>query len=122
MYTIQSELLANFYHGAFSNTLILPQTIGVTGYYANWDTGKLNKNDKYFCSPYLRALNGTIIFDTTPSADNVVTVSFYDSNFNMLSSVYNKTIVPIPKTLIISAFQNVLIRSTMLKLLATLLH
>lgn len=97
MYTIQSELLANFYHGAFSNTLILPQTIGVTGYYANWDTGKLNKNDKYFCSPYLRALNGTIIFDTTPSADNVVTVSFYDSNFNMLSSVYNKTIVPIPK-------------------------
>lgn len=97
MYTLQRELLANFYHGAFSNTLILPQTIGVTGYYANWDTGKLSPNDKYFCSTYLRALNGTIIFDTTPSSDNICTVTFYDSKFNMLSSVYNKTIVPIPK-------------------------
>lgn len=96
MYTIQSELLSNFYHSAFSNTMILPQTIGVTGYYANWDTGKLSHNDKYFCSPYLRALNGTIICDTTPSDDNVFTVSFYDSNYTLLSSVYNKTIVPIP--------------------------
>jgi hypothetical protein len=97
MYTIQSELLSNFYHGAFSNTMILPQTIGVTGYYANWDTGKLSANNKYFCSPYLRALNGTIICDTTPSTDNVFTVSFYDSNYTLLSSVYNKAIVPIPK-------------------------
>lgn len=97
MYTIQSELLSNFYHGAFSNTMILPQTIGVTGYYANWDTGKLSANNKYFCSPYLRALNGTIICDTTPSDDNVFTVSFYDSNYTLLSSVYNKAIVPIPK-------------------------
>lgn len=97
MYTLQSELLANFYHGAFSNTIILPQTLRVTGYYANWDTGKLSANDKYFCSPYLRALNGTIICNTTPSDDNVFTVSFYDSKFNMLSSVYNKTVVPIPK-------------------------
>lgn len=97
MYTLQSELLANFYHGAFSNTIILPQTIRVTSYYANWDTGKLSANNKYFCSPYLRALNGTIICDTTPSDDNVFTVSFYDSNYTMLSSVYNKTIVPIPK-------------------------
>ena len=97
MYTLQSELLSNFYHGAFSNTMILPQTIRVTGYYANWDTGKLSRNDKYFCSPYLRALNGTIICDTTPSDDNVFTVSFYDSNFTMLSSAYNKKIVPIPK-------------------------
>lgn len=97
MYTLQSELLSNFYHGAFSNTMILPQTIGVTGYYANWDTGKLSVNNKYFCSPYLRALNGTIICDTTPSDDNVFTVSFYDSNYTLLSSVYNKAIVPIPK-------------------------
>ena len=97
MYTLQSELLANFYHGAFSNTMILPQTLRVTGYYANWNTGKLSANNKYFCSPYLRALNGTIICNTTPSDDNVFTVSFYDSNFNMLSSVYNKTVVPIPK-------------------------
>lgn len=97
MYTIQSELLSNFYHGAFSNTMILPQTIGVTGYYANWDTGKLSPNNKYFCSPYLRALNGTIICDTTPSDDNVFTVSFYDSNYTLLSSVHNKAIVPIPK-------------------------
>ena len=96
MYTLRNELIDNFYHGAFSNTLILPQTIGVTGYYANWDTGKLSPNANYFCSPYLRALNGTIICDTTPSSDNIFTVSFYDSNFNMLSSVYNKTIVPIP--------------------------
>lgn len=97
MYTIQSELLANFYHGAFSNTIILPQTIRVTEYYANWDTGKLSPNKNYFCSPYLRALNGTIICNTTPSDDNVFTVSFYDSNFTMLSSAYNKAIVPIPK-------------------------
>lgn len=97
MYTIQSELLANFYHGAFSNTIILPQTIRVNGYYANWDTGKLSKNDAYFCSPYLRALNGTIICNTTTTNDNVFTVSFYDSGFNMLSSVFNKTVVPIPK-------------------------
>lgn len=97
MYTLQNELLTNFYHGAFSNTIILPQTIGVTGYYANWDTGKLSPNNDYFCSPYLRALTGTIICDTTTSTDNVFTVSFYDSNFNTLSSVYNKTIVPIPK-------------------------
>lgn len=97
MYTLQSELLANFYHGAFSNTIILPQTLRVTGYYANWDTGKLSNNDKYCCSPYLRALNGTIICNTTPSADNVFAVSFYDSKFNMLSSAYNKTVVPIPK-------------------------
>lgn len=96
MYTIQSELLSNFYHGAFSNTMILPQTIGVTGYYANWDTGKLSTNNKYFCSPYLRALNGTIICDTTPSDDNVFTVSFYDSNYTLLSAAYNKTVVPIP--------------------------
>lgn len=97
MYTLQSELLANFYHGAFSNTIILPQTLRVTGYYANWNTGKLSGNVNYFCSPYLRALNGTIICNTTPSDDNVFTVSFYDSKFNMLSSVYNKTVVPIPK-------------------------
>lgn len=97
MYTIQSELLANFYHGAFSNTIILPQTIRVNGYYANWDTGKLSHNDAYFCSPYLRTLNGTIICNTTTSDDNVFTVSFYDSNFNRLSSVLNKTVVPIPK-------------------------
>jgi hypothetical protein len=97
MYTLQSELLANFYHGAFSNTIILPQTLRVNGYYANWDTGKLTPNDKYFCSPYLRALNGTIICDTTTSADNVFAVSFYDSNFTMISSAYNKTVVPIPK-------------------------
>lgn len=97
MYTLQSELLANFYHGAFSNTMILPKTIRVNGYYANWDNGKLSKNNNYFCSPYLRALNGTIICNTTPSTDNVFTVSFYDSNFTWLSSVYNKTVVPIPK-------------------------
>ena len=97
MYTIQSELLANFYHGAFSNTIILPQTIRVNGYYADWNTGKLSHNDAYFCSPYLRALNGTIICNTTTSNDNVFTVSFYDSNFHMVSSVYNKTVVPIPK-------------------------
>lgn len=97
MYTIQNELLTNFYTGAFSNTIILPQTIRIRGYYANWDTGKLSPNDNYFCSPYLRALHGTIICDTTTSNDNIFTVSFYDSNFNMLSSVYNKTIVPIPK-------------------------
>lgn len=97
MYTIQSELLSNFYHSAFSSTMILPQTIGVTGYYANWDNGKLTANNKYFCSPYLRALNGTIICDTTPSDDNVFTVSFYDSNYTLLSSVFNKAIVPIPK-------------------------
>lgn len=97
MYTIQSELLSNFYHGAFSNTMILPQTMGVTGYYANWDTGKLSANNKYLCSPYLRALTGTIICDTTPSDDNVFTVSFYDSKYNFISSVYNKAIVPIPR-------------------------
>lgn len=97
MYTLRNELLTNFYHGAFSNTIILPQTIRVVGYYANWDTGELTSNKNYFCSPYLRALNGTIICDTTPSADNVFTVSFYDSNFNRLSSVFNKTVVPIPK-------------------------
>lgn len=97
MYTIQNELLTNFYNGAFSNTIILPQTICIKGYYANWDTGKLSSNNKYLCSPYLRALNGTIIGDTTPSADNVFTVSFYDKNYTKLSSVYNKTVVPIPK-------------------------
>lgn len=97
MYTLQRELLTNFYHGAFSNTIILPLTIRVDGYYANWDTGKLSPNANYFCSPYLRALTGTIIGDTTPSNDNIFTVSFYDRNFNRLSSVYNKTIVPIPK-------------------------
>lgn len=97
MYTIQNELLTNFYNGAFSNTIILPQTIRIRGYYANWDTGKLSPNANYFCSPYLRALNGTIVCDTTTSNDNIFTVSFYDSKFNMLSSVYNKTIVPIPR-------------------------
>lgn len=97
MYTIQSELLANFYNGAFSNTIILPQTIRVNGYYASWETGKLNPNDEYFCSPYLRALNGTIVCDTTTSNNNVFTVSFYDRNFTRLSSTFNKTIVPIPK-------------------------
>lgn len=97
MYTIQSELLTNFYSGAFSNTIILPQTIRIRGYYANWDTGKLSPNADYFCSPYLRALTGTIICNTTTSNDNVFTVSFYDSDFTMLSSVFNKTVVPIPK-------------------------
>ena len=97
MYTIQNELLSNFYKGAFSNTIILPTTIRIDKYYANWDTGKLSSNANYFCSPYLPALNGTIVCDTTTSKDNVFTVSFYDSNFNMLSSSYNKTIVPIPK-------------------------
>lgn len=97
MYTIQRELLTNFYTGAFSNTIILPQTIRIRGYYANWETGKLSNNANYFCSPYLRAVNGTIICNTTTSADNVFTVSFYDSDFNMLNSVFNKTVVPIPK-------------------------
>lgn len=97
MYTIQRELLTNFYTGAFSNTIILPQTIRIRGYYANWETGKLSRNANYFCSPYLRAVNGTIICNTTTSADNVFTVSFYDSDFNMLNSVFNKTVVPIPK-------------------------
>ena len=97
MYTIQNELLTNFYTGAFSNTIILPQTIRIRGYYADWNTGKLTRNANYFCSPYLRALNGTIICDTTTSNDNVFTVSFYDSDFTMISSVYNKTVVPIPK-------------------------
>lgn len=97
MYTIQRELLTNFYSGAFSNTIILPQTIRIRGYYVNWDTGKLSHNADYFCSPYLRAVTGTIICNTTTSNDNVFAVSFYDSNFNMLSSVFNKTVVPIPK-------------------------
>lgn len=97
MYTIQSELLTNFYSGAFSNTIILPQTIRIRGYYANWDTGKLSKNAEYFCSPYLRAVPGTIICNTTTSNDNVFAVSFYDSDFTMISSAFNKTVVPIPK-------------------------
>lgn len=97
MYQIQRELLTNFYTGAFSNTIILPQTMRIEGYYANWDTGKLSSNPNYFCSPYLRALTGTIICNTTTSNDNVFTVSFYDSDFTMLSSVFNKTVVPIPK-------------------------
>lgn len=97
MYTIRNELLTNFYLGAFSNTIILPQTIRIRNYYANWNTGKLSRKDKYFCSPYLRAINGTIVCDTTTSNDNVFTVSFYDSNLNMVSSVFNKTVVPIPK-------------------------
>lgn len=97
MYTIQSELLTNFYSGAFSNTIILPQTMRIRGYYANWNTGKLSSNANYFCSPYLRALTGTIICNTTTSNDNVFTVSFYDRDFTMLSSVFNKTVVPIPK-------------------------
>ena len=96
LYTIHSELLTNLYNGAFSNSIIIPQTIRINGYYANWDTGNLSPNSKYFCSPYLRALNGTIICDTTPSNDNVFTVSFYDINFNMVSSAFNKTVVPIP--------------------------
>lgn len=97
MYTIQRELLTNFYTGAFRNTIILPQTLRIRGYYANWDTGKLSTNAKYFCSPYLRAIAGTIICNTTPSTDNVFTVSFYDSNYTMISSAYNKTVVPIPQ-------------------------
>lgn len=97
MYALRNELLNNFYTGAFSNTIILPQTMRIKGYYADWNTGKLSKNDKYFCSPYLRALNGTIICNTTTSNDNVFTVSFYNRDYTMISSVYNKTVVPIPK-------------------------
>lgn len=96
LYTLQRELSTNFYNGAFSNNIVLPQTIRVNGYYANWDSGKLSKNSQYFCSPYLRALNGTIICDTTTSSDNVFTVSFYDINLNWISGTFNKTVVPIP--------------------------